>query len=135
MLVFSYYYSSNTIQIAKGKKYAFYSNLFSLLNSVIIFFVGQRFLGVYTIFWKSSSPCFSFEVNNNFLWKVIYQWNHWLLGFLMIWKPYFQCFATKSILFLLLFLGHIGMEVNKPCKLWSHCHQIFISVQTIRYLC
>ena len=50
-------------------------------------------------------------------------------------KTIFLVFATKSILFLLLFLEHIGMEVNKSWKFWSYCHQIFISVQTIRYLC
>ena len=31
-------------------------------------------------------------------------------------KTIFLVFATKSILFLLLFLGHIGMEVNKTWK-------------------
>ena len=31
-------------------------------------------------------------------------------------KTIFLVFATKSILFLLIFLGHIGMEVNKPWK-------------------
>ena len=41
----------------------------------------------------------------------------------------------KSALVYLCFLGQIGMEVNKPWKFWSHCHQIFISVKTIRYLC
>ena len=81
ILVFSYYYSSNTIQIAKGEKNVFYSNLFSLLKSIIIFFVRQRFLGVYTIFWKSTSPysCFSFEVNNNFYrkWYINETTDYW----------------------------------------------------------
>ena len=81
ILVFSYYYSSNTIQIAKGEKNVFYSNLFSLLKFIIIFFVRQRFLGVYTIFWKSTLPysCFSFEVNNNFYrkWYINETTDYW----------------------------------------------------------
>ena len=57
------------MEITKGDQMFFYSNLFLLLKSIIIFFVQQRFLSVYTTFWKSTSPynLFSFEVNNIYL--------------------------------------------------------------------
>ena len=57
-----------------------------------------------------------------------------IIGFSYDMETIFLVFATKSILFRLPFWALIRMEVNKPSKFWSHCNQIFISVQTIRYL-
>ena len=48
-------------------------------------------------------------------------------------KTIFLGFCYQNHLIWFTFLG--GMEVNKPWKFWLYCHQIFISVQTIRHLC
>ena len=106
------------MQIFKAEKIYSILIYFNCYNLLLYSLFDTRLLVNIQYFGNHTSPysCFFFEVNNHFFMKNFISMKPLIIGLSYDMKTIFLVFRYQKHLFSFTFLGHIGMEMNKPQK-------------------